>query len=65
VLGVGTGRLQALVHDGDGDIELIDDIGRDATVLRLVDDAGNPNVADRLRLLMPRGMIVLRCGACR
>ena len=44
-----TGRLQAFVHDGDGDIELIDDIGGDATVLRLADDAGNPNVGPGTR----------------
>jgi hypothetical protein len=28
----------------DGDVELIDDIGGDATVWRLADDAGDPNV---------------------
>lgn len=49
VLSAGTGRLQAFVHDGDGDIELIDDIGGDATVLRLADDAGDPNVGPGTR----------------
>ena len=49
VLSARAGRLQALVHDGDGDIELIDDIGGDATALRLADDAGDPNVGPGTR----------------
>src|SRR4051794_38687110 len=44
VLRPGAGRLQALVHDSDGVVELSDDVGGDAAVLRLADDAGDPDV---------------------
>ena len=49
VLSAGTGCLQAFVHDGDGDIELIDDIGWDATVSRRPTTAGDPNVGPGTR----------------
>ena len=44
VLGSGAGRLQALVHCDDGNVELGDDIGGNAAVVRLTDDASDPNV---------------------
>jgi hypothetical protein len=39
----GAGRLQALVHHRDGDVELGNNVGRDAAVLRLANDAGDPD----------------------
>src|SRR3954453_3480131 len=40
----GAGRLQALVHHGDGDAELRNNVGRYAAVLRLANDASDPDV---------------------
>ena len=40
----GTGCLQALVHHSDGDVELSNHVGRDAAVLRLANDASDPDV---------------------
>ena len=47
VLGSGAGRLQALVHCGDGNVEMGDDIGGNAAVVRLTDDASDRNVGAR------------------
>ena len=44
MLGPGARRLQALVHYGDGDVELGNNVGRDAAVLRLATDASDPDV---------------------
>jgi len=44
MLGPGAGRLQALVHHRDGDVELGHNVGRDAAVLRPADDASDPDV---------------------
>ena len=44
MLGTGASRLQALVHHGDGDVELGNNVGRYAAVLRLANDASDPNV---------------------
>src|ERR1700752_103018 len=40
-------RLEAPVHHGDGAVELVDDVGRDAAVFRLADDARDPDVRTR------------------
>ena len=37
-------RLQTLVHHGDGDVELGNNVGRYAAVLRLANDASDPDV---------------------
>ena len=44
MLGPGASRLQALVHHRDGDIELGNNVGRDAAVLRLANGASDPDV---------------------
>ena len=44
VLSAGTGRFQALVHYRDRDVELGDDICRDAAVWGLTNNARNPDV---------------------
>ena len=40
----GAGRPEAFVHRPDGDIELGDNVGRDAPVLRLPYDTSDPDV---------------------
>ena len=47
MLGTGTSCLQALVHCGDGNIELGDDVSGNAAVVRLADDTGDPDVGPR------------------
>ena len=43
MLRASAGCLQALVHHRDGDVELGNNVGRDAAVLRLANDAGDPD----------------------